>query len=155
MIIRDLSNLCSELSRSHRGKRTSDSPRTWGHDHTQSQALRPSDKRPENDPSNTFSPIHESHIQAETIEEETHITTAPSNADDVTSTSGFGTGDDRSCWISGPTPHFTSQDNNLGPEQLDMQSLLTTPDYIFDFNLFATSMQSSTDDTYFPGRMQQ
>lgn len=157
MIIRDLSSLCSERSRSQRAKSTSNALRTWRNaaDDTQSQALGPSYARPENNTSNAFSPNDESHNHAETIEKEIQITTAPSTADDDASTSGFGTGDDRSCWIPDPIPHFTSQDNNLGPEQLDMQSLLTTPDYIFDFNLFATSMQSSMDDTYFPGRTQQ
>ncbi|KAJ3536659.1 hypothetical protein NM208_g6628 [Fusarium decemcellulare] len=46
-------------------------------------------------------------------------------------------------WMPSDMSQYSFQDMNPGGEQLDIQSLLETPDYNFDFNLFATSIQSS------------
>ncbi|KAF4459074.1 hypothetical protein FALBO_14168 [Fusarium albosuccineum] len=46
-------------------------------------------------------------------------------------------------WMPSDMSQYSFQDMNPGGEQLDIQSLLETPDYSFDFNLFVTSIQSS------------
>ncbi|KAF5009275.1 hypothetical protein FDECE_4487 [Fusarium decemcellulare] len=53
---------------------------------------------------------------------------------------------ERTYWMPSDMSQYSFQDMNPNGEQLDIQSLLATPDYNFDFNLFATSIQSSNLD---------
>ena len=159
LIIRDLSRLCYEIFHSQAAKRGVENRRIRESrlSRSQSDHAEFDDTEMDHDTSNSlnnFDPVTELHNQDQAVEHEEEITVSavPSNTGNATSTTFFDTGNEREGWIPGSASHFSIHDNNIAPEQLDMQSLLTMPDYIFDFNLFATSMQSSTDDHYFPGR---
>lgn len=149
LIIRDLSNMCPKASRSRGTQRRARNPQTGGNPLGQRQPStfeQANGALLENHPPNSASP----HDLVRTVEGGEQVSPDTSNTEDPNSVDA---GNDRTFWLSGPAPQFAFQDNSLGAEQLDMQSLLTSPDYIFDFNLFAASMQSNTDDSHLSGRI--